>query len=199
MTEWITKLIEQAGYLGVAFLMFLETVFPPIPSELIMPLAGLEAQRGNLSLPGVIAAGTAGAMLGNFFWYLLARALGIERFRPFIRRWGRWLTITWRDVERSDKWFQGHGIWFVMIGRMIPTIRSLVSLPAGLLHMRIKRFLIASTIGTAGWTGALASGGWMLGDQYRDIDQYLGPLSIAVLGLLFAYYVFRVVRWNVEH
>jgi membrane protein DedA with SNARE-associated domain len=199
MTEWITRLIEQAGYLGVAFLMFLETVFPPIPSEVIMPMAGLEAQRGHLSLPGVIAAGTAGAMLGNSFWYLLARALGIERFRPFILRWGRWLTITWRDVEKSDKWFQGHGIWFVLIGRMVPTIRSLVSIPAGLLHMRIKRFLIASTIGTAGWTTALASAGWVLGDQYRDIDQYMGPLSLVVLGLLFVYYLSRVVRWNAEH
>ncbi|MBA3676873.1 MAG: DedA family protein [Sphingosinicella sp.] len=199
MTEWITNLIEQSGYLGVAFLMFLETVFPPIPSEVIMTLAGLEAQRGSMTLPGVIAAGTCGAMLGNFFWYLLARALGIERFKPFIKRWGRWLTITWRDVEKSDRWFERHGIWFVLIGRMLPTVRSLVSVPAGLLHMRIKRFLIASTIGTAGWTAALALAGWELGTQYKDVDQYLGPLSIGILIALLAYYIFRVVHWNIEH
>jgi membrane protein DedA with SNARE-associated domain len=199
MTEWIGRLIEQSGYLGVAFLMFLETVFPPIPSEVIMPLAGLEAQRGDLSLAGVIAAGTGGAMLGNFFWYLLARALGIERLGPFIQRWGRWLTVTWKDVERSDKWFQSHGIWFVLIGRMVPTIRSLVSVPAGLLHMRIKRFLVASTIGTLGWTSALATAGWVLGDEYRDIDQYIGPVSVAVLAALLAYYLVRVARWRSEH
>ena len=199
MTEWIADLIGRTGYLGVAFLMFLETVFPPIPSEVIMPLAGLEAQRGSMSLWGVIAAGTGGAMLGNFLWYLFARALGIERFRPFIRRYGRWLTITWRDVEKSDKWFQGHGIWFVLIGRMLPTVRSLVSVPAGLLHMRIKRFLIASTVGTLGWTAMLAIAGWKLGEQYRQIDQYLGPLSIAVIVLLVGYYAYRVVTWRPHH
>jgi membrane protein DedA with SNARE-associated domain len=198
MTEWITNLIEQSGYLGVAFLMFLETVFPPIPSEVIMPLAGLQAQRGSMTLAGVIACGTTGAMLGNFFWYLLARALGIERFRPFIRRWGRWITIKWSEVEKADKWFQTHGTWFVLIGRMLPTVRSLVSVPAGLLHMRIKRFLIASTIGTFGWTAMLAAAGWTLGNQYRDIDQYLGPLSTGIIVLLFGLYVFRVFRWHGE-
>ena len=196
MTEWITGLIEQTGYLGVAFLMFIETVFPPIPSEVIMPLAGLEAQRGAMTLPGVIAAGTFGAMLGNFFWYLFARALGIERFKPFIVRYGRWITANWRDVEKADKWFQSHGIWFVMIGRMLPTVRSLVSVPAGLLHMRIKRFLVASTIGTFGWTTMLAVAGWTLGNQYQDIDQYLGPLSMGILVLLGLYYLYRVATWK---
>lgn len=196
MTEWITRLIEQSGYLGVAFLMFLETVFPPIPSEVIMPLAGLEAHRGSMTLTGVIIAGTFGAMLGNFFWYLFARALGLERFKPFIMRWGRWLTMNWTDIEKAEKWFQTHGVWFVLVGRMLPTVRSLVSVPAGLLHMRIKSFLIASTIGTAGWTTMLALAGWGLGAQYHEIDQYLGPLSLGIILLLVAYYVFRVVTWK---
>jgi membrane protein DedA with SNARE-associated domain len=196
MSDWIAHLIDQSGYLGVGFLMFLETVFPPLPSEVIMPLAGLEASHGHMSMAGVIAAGTTGAMLGNFFWYLLARALGIERFHPFITRYGRWLTLDWKEVERSDKWFQTHGIWFVLLGRMIPTVRSLVSVPAGLLHMRIKRFLIASTVGTALWTAALAGAGWLLGTRYRAVDQYLGPVSVAVILLLILFYVFRVTTWR---
>src|SRR6476469_8479568 len=104
MSNWVIRLIEDAGYLGVAFLMFLETVFPPIPSEVIMPVAGVAAARGDMNLAGVIGSGTAGAMLGNVFWYQAARLLGIERLRPIIDRFGRVLTMSWAEVERADRW-----------------------------------------------------------------------------------------------
>ena len=192
MNDWIVRLIEQSSYLGVGFLMFLETVFPPIPSEIIMSVTGVAAARGKLDLYGAIAAGTAGAMLGNIFWYLAARALGIQRLRPIIFRWGRWLTMTWGEVQRSERWFAAHGTAFVLLGRMVPTIRSLVSIPAGLLKMRFRSFVIASTIGTAGWTAALAYAGFKLGERFGDIERWLGPLSTAVLVLLLATYVWRV-------
>ena len=199
MTDWIGRLIAEGGYLGVALLMFIETIFPPIPSEVIMPLAGIEAARGPMSIWGVIASGTTGAMLGNTAWYYLARALGVDRLRPFVRKWGRWLTVTWRDVQRADKWFDRKGWLFIMIGRMTPSIRSLVSVPAGLFEMPLKTFLIASTVGTLGWTTLLALLGQKLGENYEAIGAYLGPLSTGVMVLMALYYVFRVIRWRAEH
>ncbi|QNN64096.1 DedA family protein [Sphingomonas rhizophila] len=191
MSDWIVRLIEQSGYLGVGFLMFLETVFPPIPSEIIMSIAGVTAARGSLSLGWVIASGTAGAMLGNIFWYLAARALGIVRLQPIIHRWGRWLGISWSEVKRGEKWFAAHGTAFVLIGRLIPTVRSLVSVPAGLLKMRFRSFVIASTIGTAGWTTLIALAGYKLGENF-DVDALLGPMSNAVLASLVLLYLYRV-------
>ena len=196
MSDWITNLIEQTGYLGVAFLMFLETMFPPIPSEVIMPVAGLQAAKGHLSLWGVIAAGTAGAMLGNYFWYLAARVIGIDRFRPLIERWGRWLTVDWYEVERAEKLFGKYGSAFVFFGRMLPTMRSLISIPAGMLKMRLSSFVIWSTIGTAGWTALLTFSGWVLGRNFDRVDDYVGPVSMAVIVIIIAAYVWRVIFWR---
>ena len=192
MSDWVIRLIEQSGYLGVAFLMFLETIFPPIPSEVIMPVAGVAAGQGKMALWAVIASGTSGAMLGNIIWYLAARALGITRLEPIIRRWGRWITITWPELLRAEKWFRKHGTLFVSLGRLMPTIRSLVSVPAGLLKMRFRTFFIASTIGTAAWTALLAGAGYKLGQNYRDIDQIIGPASNAIIVLLVIIYVYRL-------
>lgn len=196
MTDWITNLVEQSGYLGVAFLMFLETVFPPIPSEIIMPLAGLHAARGEMSLAGVIASGTAGAMLGNYFWYLAARVIGIERFKPLINRYGRWLTLDWHEIQRAEKLFGQYGSAFVFFGRMLPTLRSLISIPAGLLHMRLWTFVIWSTIGTAGWTALLATAGWTLGRNFDRIDDFVGPVSLAVIAVITGVYLWRVMFWK---
>ena len=192
MSDWIVRLIEQSGYLGVGFLMFLETVFPPIPSEVIMSIAGVQAGQGQLALGWVIAAGTTGAMLGNILWYLTARALGIMRLKPIIHRWGRWITMSWAEVQRAERWFAKHGTFFVFLGRMLPTVRSLVSIPAGLLKMSFRRFLLASTLGTAGWTALLAFAGYKLGERYADIDALLGPASNAILVVLAGGYLYRV-------
>ena len=194
MADWVIRLIEQTGYLGVAFLMFVETIFPPIPSEVIMPVAGVAAGQGKMNFYGVVASGTAGAMLGNITWYLAARALGIERLHPFIDKYGHWLTVNWAEVERAERWFRVNGPFFVFLGRMLPTVRSLVSVPAGLLRMRFKTFVIASTVGTAGWTALLAGAGFKLGENYKDIDQIIGPASNAILALLALTYLWRVWR-----
>ena len=192
MADWVVRLIEQTGYLGIGFLMFLETIFPPIPSEVIMPVAGLAAGQGKLHYGLVVASGTSGAMLGNIVWYLAARALGIDRLEPIVRRWGRWLTITWPELLRSEKWFRKNGAIFVLVGRLMPTIRSLVSVPAGLLKMRFRTFFIASTIGTAAWTALLAGAGYKLGQNYQDVDKVIGPASNAILVLLAIGYVHRL-------
>jgi membrane protein DedA with SNARE-associated domain len=192
MSDWVIRLIEQSGYLGVAFLMFLETIFPPIPSEVIMPVAGMAAAKGKMAFLPVVAAGTAGAMLGNIIWYLAARALGVHRLKPFITRHGRWLTISWPEVERAERWFAKQGMFFVFLGRLLPTLRSLVSVPAGLLRMRFKSFLIASTLGTASWTAILAGAGYKLEENVAEVETMVGPVSNAVLAVLAIGYLWRL-------
>jgi membrane protein DedA with SNARE-associated domain len=199
LADWAVRLINDTGYVGVFFLMLLETLFPPIPSEVIMPLAGVAAARGSMTLGGVIAAGTAGAMFGNFFWYLAARVIGMERFKPFIARYGRWLTMDWYDVKKAEHLFGRHGHWVVFIARMMPTLRSIVSVPAGLLKMRLRSFLIWSTIGTAGWSAGLAVAGWALGRRFREVETILGPLSTAVIVLIIGAYVWRQFTWRNRH
>jgi len=192
MNDWVIRLIEQSGYLGGGFLLFLETVFPPIPSEVIMPIAGMAAAEGKMQFGFVVASGTSGAMLGNIVWYLAARALGVERLEPLIRRHGRWVTMTWPEVERAQKWFRENGIFFVFLGRLIPTVRSLVSVPAGLLKMRFKTFFLASVLGTLGWTALLASAGYKMRENYGEMEQWVGSASNAVLVVLAAGYLWRL-------
>ncbi|HEX8669348.1 MAG TPA: DedA family protein [Allosphingosinicella sp.] len=199
MGDWVISLIDTTGYVGIFFLMLAETVFPPIPSEVIMPVAGLRAAQGPLALWGVIASGTAGAMFGNFFWYLLARVIGLKRFRPFIERYGRWLTMDWPDVERAEALFGRFGGLIVFFGRLLPTIRSIVSIPAGLLSMRLKSFLFWSTLGTVAWTTVLAVAGYWLGTQFRDVEKVVGPLSTAVIALIVLAYVWRQLTWRKRH
>lgn len=192
MGQWIQQMIEQLGYVGIAILMFVETVFPPLPSEVIMPLAGLCAAGGALSLPGAIAASTGGAMAGKAAWYFGARAVGSGRLRVLMLRHGRWLTLDWREVERAQDWLERHGAVFVCLGRMVPTIRSVISIPAGLLRMPLSHFLLWSTLGTAVWTTALAVAGHILGQRYTAVERYVGPVSTAIVLLLVFAYIWRV-------
>ena len=199
MGDWVIRLIDETGYLGIGFLMFLETVFPPIPSEVIMPVAGVRAASGPLTLWGVIASGTAGAMFGNFFWYLLARVGGMKRFRPLIERYGRWLTMDWPDIEKAEKLFGRFGGWIVFLGRLLPTVRSVVSIPAGLLNMRLKSFLIWSTVGTALWSSLLAVAGYWLGNEFENVEKVVGPLSSAIIVLIVLAYAWRQLTWRRRH
>jgi membrane protein DedA with SNARE-associated domain len=196
MEDWIIRLVDWAGYWGVAFLMLLETVFPPVPSEVIMTVAGVSASRGNMTLTGTIAAGTFGAMLGNWLWYWLAIKFGEARMHVFIDKYSRLLTLDWEEVERGHTMFRKHGSIIVLIARMIPTLRSLISIPAGLFKMSLRRFLVFSTIGTAGWSAALAGAGYFLGSQFDDVEKWLGPLSTLVIVAIVVTYVWRLFRWK---
>jgi membrane protein DedA with SNARE-associated domain len=199
MEDWVLRLIEQGGYFGIFLLMLLETVFPPVPSEVIMSVAGVSAASGGLSLPGVIASGTAGAMTGNLFWYVLARAVGLRRLRAFLEKHGRWLTLDWYDVEKMQRLFGRFGSAIVFVGRMLPTIRSLISVPAGLAHMELVRFLAWSTLGTAGWSSGLAIAGWVLGRQIDNVEEVIGPVSSIIIGLIVLAYIWRQLTWSRRH
>ena len=196
MTDWISQLLENWGYLGVAFLMFVETVFPPIPSEVIMPLAGVNAAQQGGSVLGVIAAGTLGAMAGNIFWFVLAWTLGLDRFEGFLVRYGRIFTMDEAEIAKGRALFERYGAGFVGVGRIIPTIRSLISVPAGLVRMNVRSFLIYSTLGTFIWTMGLTLAGYFLGRNFGEIDKILGPLSTAVIVICFGIYLVRVIMWN---
>lgn len=198
MDDWIIRLVDQGGYWGVALLMCLETVFPPVPSEVIMTVAGVSASRGNMTFEGVVGAGTAGAMLGNYLWFWLAIKFGSDRLHRFADRYGRWLTLNWKEIERGHELFRKHGSIIVLVARMLPTLRSLISIPAGIFGMSHRRFLVFSTIGTAGWSAALAGAGYALGSQFEDVEKILGPVSTAVIVLIILGYFWRLIRWKPE-
>ena len=132
MTEFILDLIAWGGYFGIFLLMALENIIPPVPSEVIMGLGGMAVSRGNMSVVPLIAWGTAGSVVGNYFWYYIGRNIGYERFRPFIARNGRWLTMEWSDVEKIHRFFMKRGGWVIFVFRFMPTFRTIISLPAGM-------------------------------------------------------------------
>jgi len=196
MTDWIGDFIDSWGYFAVGILMFVETIFPPIPSEVIMPMAGIYAAQQGHSLSVVVAAGTVGAMTGNLVWFLLAWKLGLDRFEQFLVRYGRILTMDEAEIARGRMLFDRYGGGIVGVGRVIPTIRSLISVPAGLVRMNVRTFLIYSSLGTFLWTMGLAIAGYMLGNRFTEIDKVMGPLSTAVIVLMFGVYLYRVIMWN---
>ncbi len=196
MFDWITDLIDNAGYTGIAALMFLENTFPPIPSELIMPAAGYDASVGRLSLPLVILSGAFGSLCGNMFWYGIGRWIGGDRLKRWASRHGRWLTIAPADVDKIDAWFARSGAKAVLIGQVIPSVRTLISVPAGMTRMAPTRFLLFAAIGTLVWTSALALAGYRLGSNFNEVGTYLNPITNVVLGAVVIVYFYRVLRWK---
>ena len=196
MFDWITSLIDGMGAFGVALLMFLENVFPPIPSELIMPLAGFNAARGDMSLWLVIVSGSIGSLAGAYLWYWMARKIGFDRVCSLSHKHGRWLSISPDELDRANGWFDRHKGSAVLIGRLIPTVRTLISVPAGVRRMHRGKFLAYSAVGTFAWTTALTMAGYWLESGYDAVSAWLDPVSTAVVVGLVAIYVWRVATYN---
>ncbi|KQQ91122.1 DedA family protein [Aureimonas sp. Leaf324] len=196
MDTFVQNLMQDYGVLGIGFLMFLENIFPPIPSEIIMPLAGYQAATGDHSFLSVVIAGTIGSILGILPWYYLGLWFGEERIIRLADRYGRWMTMTAEDVESADHWFRRYGLWAVLFGRLIPTVRTLISVPAGLSRMPMPTFLLFSAIGTLVWTTGLALAGYLLAQQYELVDQYIGPVSNGVIAIVVLIYVYRVITFK---
>jgi membrane protein DedA with SNARE-associated domain len=196
MLSWLTDLIERGGYAGILLLTFLETIFPPLPSEVFMPMAGFVAARGTLALPGVIAAGTIGTLAGAWFWYALGRAIGLARLRQLAARYGRWLTLRPADLDRGMAWFARHGGPVVLFGRMVPGVRGVISIPAGVARMPAQRFLLLSGAGSFIWTALLMGAGYWLGADYGRVAGWLAPVSNVVIALLVGGYLWRVVTFK---
>jgi membrane protein DedA with SNARE-associated domain len=184
------------SYWGIFFLMVLENVIPPVPSEVVMSIAGIATADGRLSLWGVLVAGTLGTTVGNLFWYEIGRRYGYQRLKPWVDRWSRWLTMEWEDVEKLERYFQRHGGKTVFIFRFLPFGRTLISLPAGLMRMKLSKFIIFTAAGSLLWNIALVGGGFWLKTQIDGIDRYVGPIVMAIVVALVVVYVWRVVTWR---
>lgn len=196
MFDLVTGFIEKTGYLGILLLMFAENLFPPIPSEFIMPLAGFAAARGDLHIAPVTLAGTAGSLLGALLWYMIGRWVGCERLKRWTGRHGRWLTLSPAEIDQSRAWFERHGSKAVLFGRLVPAVRTLISVPAGLAEMPLPRLLMYSAIGTAIWSTGLAVAGYLLEDGYRAVAEYTNPVSNAIIGAMVLWYIYRVVTFR---
>jgi membrane protein DedA with SNARE-associated domain len=185
LTNWAKDVVESAGYFGVFLMIVLENVFPPIPSEAILPLAGFLAGEGTFWLPAVILAATLGAVAGALILYYLAAWFGERRVRWLVVRYGRWFAIAESDLDAADDWFDRHGGKAVFICRMVPIVRSLVSLPAGLRQMNLVPFVLCTAAGAGLWNTLLILAGWWLGDNWEEVStvvDYLEyPVYLAIL------------------
>ncbi len=193
MTTWVTDVIDALGYIGVAFLVAVENLFPPIPSEVVLPLAGFHAGRGDASLPGMILAATIGSVVGAWALYGIAAWIGPVRLRALVVRYGRWFGIKEADLTRAEDWFDRRSDTAVLVGRCVPLIRSIVSVPAGFRRMPIVRFTALTTVGSLVWNTALIGAGAALGDNWEKVGNVVGLFQTAVVIAILAavgYFVF---------
>ena len=196
MTDWIIGTITDLGYLGIFLLMLVEAVFPPIPSELIIPFAGFSAAEGNLDFLGVVVAATLGSLAGMVPWYLVGRLFGLDRVRRLADRHGRWFTLNADEIDRAAIWFVRYGPLIVLFGRLLPIIRTLISIPAGLAGMPVLPFVLYSALGMLLWNTVLVSAGYILHEHYHLVEAWIDPLTLVVLGAVVALYVFRLITWR---
>ena len=194
LAEWIPNVMNQLGYWGIGLLMFLENLFPPIPSELIMPLAGFTVAKGQMDFILVIVAGVVGTILGAFPWYYVGKFISEERLEHLADKYGKWIIISSKDIKKANNWFNEHGGKAVFFCRLVPGVRTLISLPAGINNMPLIPFTLYSTLGTTIWVTFLTFLGYKLGNNYELVDQYLGPVSKIVLAIIVIFFILWIVR-----
>jgi membrane protein DedA with SNARE-associated domain len=193
VTQWVFSIVDRLGELGIGLLIFLENVVPPVPSEVILPLAGFRARTGALNVWLAWPAATAGSVLGAIVLYGLGAWLGYDRLHALAGK--RWFFLTsQKDLDRGQRIFGRHGGKVVLLGRCVPVIRSLVSIPAGIVRMPLPRFLLLTTIGSGVWNALFIGLGWYLGDNWNRVQTWLGPVTYVVLGLALVGLVWLAVR-----
>lgn len=192
--------MEQFGYLGILLMMALENLFPPIPSEIVLPFGGFLTTYTNITVWGVVIAATIGSLLGAIVLYWIGTLLDVDRLERIIKRWGRIARIKVKDVHKADAWFDKYGYWTVLIGRMVPVVRSLISIPAGMSNMRFGLFMLFTVIGTLIWNSILITVGVILGESWHDITSFMDIYSdivyffLAVIFAILLYLYFRKKR-----
>jgi membrane protein DedA with SNARE-associated domain len=194
LTQRVTDIVESFGYLGVAALVALENLFPPIPSEAVLPLAGFVAGRGDASYLGMVLAATIGSIVGAWMLYGISAAIGPLRLHRFVVRFGRWFGLKEHDLLRAETWFDRRSDAAVLIGRCIPLIRSIVSVPAGFRRMPLPRFTVLTALGSAVWNATLIGAGAVLGDRWEQVGDIVGLLQglvIVVVVALLSWFVWR--------
>lgn len=192
ITSWLVSVMETVGGVGVALAIALESIFPPIPSEVILPLAGFTAARGSLGLVEAIVWATAGSVAGAWVLYGIARWVGLHRIQ---RAADRIPGVSRGDVDKANRWFTRYGTWSVLIGRVIPVVRSLISIPAGFNQMNFPAFTGWTLLGSAVWNTVLVSAGYLLGDQWCSILGVLDMFENVVIVVFIVVIVVCVARW----
>jgi len=193
--ELIRQIIETLGYPGIVLVMAAENVFPPIPSELVMPLAGFMANEGTFNIYGVIVAGMLGSVIGALVLYYLGAWANETVIRRFVRRWGRYAFISEDDLDVSLNYFTRYGEVVIFFGRLIPLVRSLISIPAGMAHMPLPKFLFYTVLGTTIWSALLSYAGWVLKENYEVVAGYVERYqSVVLMVLALAALVFVYLR-----
>ncbi|MBM0226156.1 MULTISPECIES: DedA family protein [Micromonospora] len=191
LTGWVATVIDSLGALGVAFLVALESIIPPIPSEIVLAMAGYLSAEGRFNVVLIVLAATAGSLLGALVLYWLGAALGEER----LKRWLDHIPLVDRDdLEKADRWFERHGRWAVLIGRLVPVVRSLVSIPAGANRMPLGEFVLLTTIGSGVWNALIVGLGFALGSRWQQVDRYSDWFNYAI----FAIFGVMIVSWSVR-
>lgn len=198
MLQWVTvtalNFIEKAGYTGIAVISFLENVFTPIPSEAVIPFAGVLVQQGKFSLTTVILVATLGSVVGALVFYYLGFFLGAIGVRSWVIKWGRYFWISEQDLDRAEEWFKKYDRAAVLICRVVPLARSFISIPAGYVKMPLAEFLVLTGIGTAIWSSFLVGLGFVFGEAYTILVPYFRYLDILVAVsaiILIIYYIVR--------
>ncbi|MGC9357344.1 MAG: DedA family protein [Anaerolineae bacterium] len=182
---WVQDVIRAMGYLGLGLVMFLENIFPPIPSEAVLPMAGWLAyeREGGFTLWGVTLVGAIGSVAGALVFYGMGYAFGESRLRELVRRYGKWLLLSEEDFDTALAWFNRYGEIVIFFGRMVPIVRSLISVPAGLASMDLGRFSIYTAVGTALWSFLLAFAGYLLGQNWPLVMEWMGRYEKVVIVL----------------
>ena len=186
LATWAQDVIEQFGYVGVALLVVVENVFPPIPSEIVLPFAGFVAQRGGESVVIMILAATVGSVGGALIMYWIAAVIGDERLHAFTRKFGKWVQIREVDLTRAEEWFDRHATSAVLLGRCVPLIRSVVSIPAGIRRMKLVPYIAYTFVGSLVWNILLIGAGALLGDNWERVGSYVGVFQWVVIALVIA-------------
>ncbi|MFD2618540.1 DedA family protein [Terrilactibacillus laevilacticus] len=184
MENWLASFIETYGYIGVFLLIAFENVFPPIPSEVILTFSGFMTHQSNLSFVGVVIAATAGSVIGAAILYGIGRLIHIDRLESFLDRYGHIIRVKKESIHKANCWFKKYGYWTVLVCRMIPLIRSLISIPAGITKMNFNLFLLFTTIGTLIWNILLISLGSAVGDNWEDIVNFFDLYSNLTYGII---------------
>lgn len=182
---WVQGIIEALGYVGLGLVMFIENVFPPIPSEAVLPMAGWLAveQRGGFTLLGITIVGAIGSVAGAMVFYGLGHWFGELRVRQLLRRYGKWFFLSESDFDTALAWFNRYGEFVIFFGRMVPIVRSLISVPAGIAVMNMGRFTIYTALGTALWSFVLAFAGYILGQNWPLVLEWVGRYEKIVLAV----------------
>jgi membrane protein DedA with SNARE-associated domain len=194
LTSWATDIVERLGYPGVALLVALENVFPPIPSEVVLGLAGYTASQGHAWVVGMIIAATIGSVVGALILYGLSAAVGPVRLRAIVIRYGAWIGFGETDLDRAESWFDRRSRSAVLVCRCIPLIRSLISIPAGFRRMPLGPFTLFTFIGSLLWNTVLVTAGYLLADQWEKVLAFTEPFQTIVVVLIGVVVVALVIR-----